>query len=86
MRTGLLHEISPQADTIARPRPSAVWQWPAALDEQYAAVVNIRALPLRIGIFARIDLPEQRLELLGELVNIALPFLTTPPPLQHAIA
>src|SRR5215831_17046960 len=43
-------------------------------------------LPLRIEIFARIALPEQRLELLGELVNSALPFLTTPPPLQHAIA
>src|SRR6266487_309744 len=36
--------------------------------------------PLRILIFPLIGLPEQRLELLGKPVNVALPSLTALPP------
>jgi hypothetical protein len=37
-------------------------------------------------IFPLITFPEQCLELLREPINVALPLLTTPPPLQNAVA
>ena len=52
----------------------------------YQDETQFRALPLGIWIFSRVDLPEQRLKSLGELVNIALPFLTPPPSLQSTVA